>query len=40
MATMPEQRRQSGYWAEYLPLLDEPIVEGLQATNILALSQR
>ena len=28
-ATM-ERRKQPGYWAEYLPLWDEPIAEGLQ----------
>lgn len=33
MATTSEKRRQPGYWAEYLPLWDEPIVEGLQLAS-------
>lgn len=33
MPTISEQRRQPGYWAEYLPLWDEPITEGLQRSS-------
>ncbi|MDN5894225.1 MAG: hypothetical protein L0H93_09385 [Nocardioides sp.] len=33
MSTKAEERKKPGYWAEYLPLWDEPITEGLQMAS-------
>lgn len=33
MSTKTEARKQPGYWAEYLPLWNESISEGLQGAS-------